>query len=527
MAWLQNKIGDIAQEQKEQALAAKAAELGFGYINFENTSIKLESLSIIPEEIAKDLSIICFFSVQKKIRIAVVNESDIRVKNYIAKLKSEGYSVNINLCTIESLGTALAYFDKTRETKIEKKISLSVDNTENTDTKQKKTDSEFKWHDLLNNVYVEALKGRASDIHFEAWEENALVRLRIDWILQDLKQIEPWLYDDVVRIIKHNSNLILNIKNKAQDWQFFIEVDNRKIDFRVSVLPTKHWESVVMRILDSSKNNIDLSSLWFLPIQIDILEKAIQKTDWMTLVTGPTWSWKTSTLYSILNKLKSKDKKLITLEDPIEYAVSDIVQSQIDEHFTFTEGLKACLRHDPDIIMLWEIRNQEAARTAMQASITGHQVLSTVHTNNAVEAFFRLLDLDIEPYLIASSVNLIIAQRLIRRNCPKCVKKRPIKKEHIAYIESLDLWLDLKEIKEESYSTWCENCSKSWFVWREAIAEFLPMDETIKEMILKGSPVIDFEKYIKKQWFIHIQASAIVKAIKWVTTFAEAFKVNI
>lgn len=529
MVSLQNKITSIWRADKEKAIEKKAKDKWFWYVNFENTKVQIDALYIIPEEIAIELGIVCFFVIQKKIRIALVNENDFKIKGYIEKLKWQWYSLNINLCSKESMQKALKEYWKIKKEKIETKIETE--------------ESEWQWdfftesvnrdywnvQDLLNELHAESIKFRASDIHIETLEDSTKIRFRIDWNLHDYKQINRDQYLELLNIIKHNANLILNINDTAQDWKYSYVINWRNIEIRVSILPTEFWESLVLRVLDSKRWIIKLDEIWLLPIQFKALKNSLKLTNWIILVGGPTWSWKTTTLYSILNVLNSNEKKLITLEDPVEYNLPWIVQSQISNNFNFADWLKACLRHDPDIIMLWEIREIESAKTAMQAAITWHQVLSTIHTNSALESLIRLKDLWIENYLITSSLNLIIWQRLVRKLCTNCAIKWPVKKETTEIINSmnLNLWIDISEIQEEYTSKWCEKCWNTWFHWREVVAEILGIDENIKNLIFLDAKVSDFKDYINSIWFISIQASAIVKAIKWITTFNEAFKIII
>ena len=528
---LQSKIWDINLGQKEEALEKKAKKMWFNYVNFSRVKIQLEALNIIPELVARELSIICFFAVQKKIRIAVVDENDRRVKDYISKLKWEGKNVNINLCSAEGMEIALTQYDKIRKIKVDDtKLEVEEDHKVKRDLKEDVTSNWESWaHEILNDIYKKSIEYRASDIHIEISEDKSLIRFRIDWLMQKYKEIDIEIYKKIVKVIKGNADLILNINSKAQEWQYYFEINDRKIDLRVSILPTPFWESIVLRILDSSKGDIDIEKLGFLPLQLEIINKVLERQNWIILTSWPTWSWKTSTLYSFLARLNTSDKKIITLEDPIEYHLDWLVQSQITEEFDFTQGLISSLRQDPDVIMLWEIREKQSARTAMQAAITWHLVLSTIHTNSALESIFRLKDLWVENYLIATSLSLIIWQRLIRKNCPHCKTKRPIKREHLEYIKSLKLniWIDISKITEEYFSSGCDKCLNTGFLWREVIWEFLIVDKVIEDLIFKEASVNEFKQYMDEKWFVSLEAAAIIQAIKWIINFDEAYKVVI
>lgn len=529
---LQTKIWDIALEQKEQALEAKAKDIWFGYVNFAHTKVQLEALNIIPLENARELKMVCFFIVQKKIRIALVNEYELWVKDYISKLKWEWYSVNINLCSDESFYIALQYYDKISKKTVEKDLHVEEDTSVRESeifSEEKVENTEFQGQEFLNTLYKQSIHLNASDLHIEPQEKDVRIRFRIDWILRTYKEIEKDLYHKVIRIIKHEARMVLNQSDKPQDWRYDFIINNRKIDLRVSIIPTPFGESVVTRILDTAKWWIHLDQLGFLPFQLEIINKSLKKTDWILLVTWPTGSWKSSTLYSILWNLNDSESKIITLEDPIEFHLNWVVQSQIGENYSFNDWLKACLRHDPDIIMLWEIRDKLAARTAMQAAITWHLVLSTVHANTALDSLFRLKDLQVEDYLIASSINLIIGQRLIRKNCPNCASQRQITHETHMIISSWEFKkvFDFEPSDIEHYWTWCDKCWNTWYLWRETVAEVMVIDEHIRHMISSNASQIQVNDYLKSKNFMTMPQIALHKALKGITTIEEALRINI
>jgi len=536
---LLNKFQNINQEEKEKSIANKAQSLWFWYVNFIEIKIQKESLEIIPEETARRLWIVCFFSIQKKLRIAIINENNLEVKNYLQKLKAEWFAININLASEESLEIALeAYKGIKKKREANENIEIKKDeknqkNEENEEIENKKIPEKkdktwaFEFQELLKDIYIWAIKNKASDIHIEPFSEKTIIRLRVDWWLMNFREITKKEWIAINRLIKYKAKLILNKTNIAQDWEYQIEVNHRKIDLRVSSLPSKHWEDIVIRLLDPINAKIDLSSLWFLNFQRELIEKQSEKKQWLILVTGPTWSWKTSTLYSLLNKINTDDKKIITLEDPVEYELDWLIQSNVNEDLTFADWLRAALRQDPDIIMLWEIRDEESASIALQASITGHFVLSTLHTNSAVESIFRLKNLWLKEYLISSSINLIIWQRLIRKNCEKCTEKKPISKKNLEILKALNpnIWVDFETEELFEYIwKWCEECGQRGFKWREVIWETLEFDEELKKIITNNWSFDKIKSYLKTQKYITMQDVAIAKAVNWTTTIEEALK---
>lgn len=371
----------------------------------------------------------------------------------------------------------------------------------------------------------------SSDIHYDNYETFTIIRFRIDWVLVDIFKLEKKEYKLLLERIKHSSNLKLNISNIPQDWKYSISVENWKIDVRVSTLPTPFWENMVSRILDSKKAIIDFEQLWFFWTTKRLLEKAILRNNWMILVTWPTWSWKTTTLYTILSKLNSREKKIITLEDPIEYQLSWIVQSEVNEKngYTFDMWLKALLRQDPDIIMLWEIRDYETLNTATQASLTGHLVFSTLHTKSASETLDRIINMWIKPYILASSLDTIIAQRLVRKVCDNCKTQYEKTPEETQIIKSMmnEIWMKWVNIDNIKLYKWsgCEHCNNSWYKWRLWIYEIISLNETLRNLIREWSTSEEIINEARKNDMIVMKEDGILKALKWFTTIEEVLKV--
>lgn len=371
----------------------------------------------------------------------------------------------------------------------------------------------------------------SSDIHYDNYETFTIIRFRIDGVLVDIFKLEKKEYKLLLERIKHSSNLKLNISNIPQDWKYSISVENWKIDVRVSTLPTPFWENMVSRILDSKKAIIDFEQLWFFWTTKRLLEKAILRNNWMILVTWPTWSWKTTTLYTILSKLNSREKKIITLEDPIEYQLSWIVQSEVNEKngYTFDMWLKALLRQDPDIIMLWEIRDYETLNTATQASLTGHLVFSTLHTKSASETLDRIINMWIKPYILASSLDTIIAQRLVRKVCDNCKTQYEKTPEETQIIKSMmsEIWMKWVNIDNIKLYKWsgCEHCNNSWYKWRLWIYEIISLNETLRNLIREWSTSEEIINEARKNDMIVMKEDGILKALKWFTTIEEVLKV--
>lgn len=339
---------------------------------------------------------------------------------------------------------------------------------------------------LLNAVFTEAVKSRASDIHIEPYEKRLLVRMRVDGLLRELISPSPMLAPLIVSRIKVMSKLDIAEKRLPQDGRISLQIAGRPIDVRVSTLPTGRGERVVLRLLDKKAGRIDLPSLG-MPDEIrEGLEKLISRPNGILLVTGPTGSGKTTTLYALLQKLHQVESNIMTVEDPIEYELAGVSQTQINTRvdLTFAKGLRAILRQDPDIVMVGEIRDLETVQIAVQASLTGHLVLSTLHTNTAIGAITRLRDMGIEPYLLSSSLIGVLAQRLVRRLCEECKVKIPLG------LEAKEAFASQRRRgrKGEPEGTFygpngCDACSQTGFTGRTGIYEFIPMEKELRQAI--------------------------------------------
>ncbi len=404
-----------------------------------------------------------------------------------------------------------------RFVKIEEKVKNAL--------KTQKTD------EALKDITIWALVLGSSDVHYDTFEEYVVVRFRIDGILVDIFKLTHKEYKPVLERLKYASGLKLNIFDIPQDWKYDMTIDERKIDVRVSTLPVWNSENVVCRILDNSNAIIDFEKLWFFWTTKRILEKAIARKNWMILVTGPTGSGKTTTLYTILAKLNTREKKVITLEDPIEYRLDGVIQSEVDEKkwFTFKTWLRALLRQDPDVIMVWEIRDKETLETATQASLTWHLVLSTLHTKSAAETLDRIVNMWLKPYVLASALDTIIAQRLIRKICPECKKEKDRTPLETSIIENMmkEIWMSNIPADHIKLYEWvgCGKCNNSWYAWRIWIYEIISLNEWLRDMIREWATTDEIIKKARNGDLITMKEDGILKAIKGYTTIEEILRV--
>lgn len=414
---------------------------------------------------------------------------------------------------------------------LEKKQEYYSEKFDKIEEKVKESIASQSTDEALNDITIWALVLWSSDIHYECFEDKISIRFRIDWILVDIFSINYKEYKLLLERLKYSANLKLNLTNIPQDWKYNINIDDRKLDVRVSILPTKYWENAVCRLLDSQKSIVNFEELGFFWTAKRIVEKSLDKKNWMILVTGPTWSGKTTTLYTMLSKLNTRDKKIITLEDPIEYEMPWIIQAEVNEKnwLTFQSWLRAILRQDPDIVMVWEIRDEETLSTATNASLTWHLVLSTLHTKSASETIDRLISMWLKPFIMASALDVIIAQRLVRKICPFCKKEKEKTPQEIAIVKSMmeEIWM--KNISTDNIKlyewTWCEKCNNSWYKWRVWIYEIIHIDENIRDLIRWAQKTEDILRAAKESWFIPMKEDGILKAIKWYTTIEEILRV--
>ncbi len=375
---------------------------------------------------------------------------------------------------------------------------------------------------LIEVILKSAIIARASDIHIEPTENSCIVRSRIDGMLAESFRFDKDIYPPLSSRLKLLSNLDIAERRKPQDGRFSATIVNREFDFRVSTLPIMNGESIVMRILDKSKVMIRLEDAGMSQHNFNIFNEALKVPYGIVLVTGPTGSGKTTTLYGALNNLKSVDRKLITVEDPVEYQMNLVQQVQVNSKvgLTFASALRSILRQDPDIIMIGEIRDQETLRIAIQAALTGHLVLSTLHTNDSISAINRMADMGIEPYLISGSLIAIEAQRLVRKICPNCKKSVEIP-DHVIN--------ELQEFLPEKYQFFkgsgCKECQGTGYIGREMISEVLRVDDTLTSMIAREASKAELTQEALKQGFVSMIQDGVNKAVEGKTTIDEVLRV--
>lgn len=540
-----NKIVD-----EEKLTEIRASMFGLSYFNLNEAEVPEEILNFLPEEIARTYKILCFDKVEGTIKIGMVepNLKAMEAVNFLAA--DEKLRVEYFLISEASWQKIFKQYQK-----MEQEISSALEvkaREEGDELIEVKTDSSDLSSDDINSAPVSrivsviirhAVEARASDIHIEPYAKESRVRYRIDGILHTSLTLPKSIHNAVIARVKVLARLKLDETRIPQDGRIRLVVNSREIDFRVSTLPLSTTEKVVMRILDSVQGVQTLESLGFNQIGLVRIKEGIQKTSGMVLITGPTGSGKTTTLYSILNILNQEGVNISTLEDPIEYEIKGINQSQVRPRigFSFANGLRSLLRQDPNIIMVGEIRDEETAELSIHASLTGHLVLSTLHTNDAIGAVFRLLDMKVERFLLASTLKTIVAQRLARRLCEHCKQETGLSED--AKQEMIDELKILPEsvIKTElpnfnnlqdiftQYKLYkavgCQRCENTGYSSRVSIAEVIDINDELKEMINNGDRNFNIETIMKTQEFISIKQDGIIKVLQGITTMEEVLRV--
>ncbi len=521
-------------------------------INWEKVEIDEEITSLISVESLEKYRFIPFKIEKGVISIAIVDDQDLNSQNALTffarrnKKKAKLFQV-----TEDEFQTLLRKIkdpsSKIKEALSDYEVKAKVEGEElSRKTRRKRARigvlKDAPVAKMVEVIIKNAIDGDASDIHVEPLDENVRVRYRVDGVLYNSITLPKKIGPAIVSRIKILSNLKIDEKRKPQDGRFRINDLGRTIDFRVSSLPTSHGEKVVMRILDTKAGLVELKKLGISGREKEVLEKVIQEPHGIILVTGPTGSGKSTTLYSVLRILNKIGVNIVTLEDPVEYVLEGVNQSQVrpEIEYTFASGLRSILRQDPDIIMVGEIRDEETAELAIHAALTGHLVLSTLHTNSAVGAVARLVDMGIQPFLLASSLKLLMAQRLVRRICSECKEEvkdiskdatEMIKKElkltdpeilkKKMEIESLD------QLKIQAYrGKGCGHCQKSGMKGRMGIFEVIEVNEEINKLIGDDSRERAIEEAAKRDGYTTMKQDGIIKVLKGLTTIEEVQRVT-
>jgi type IV pilus assembly protein PilB len=540
----EEKMEAIALKEKEKLAATKAASLGVPYISLKGFPISPETLTSVPKELAEKLKIICFLNTGTEIRLGAVDPTGDQIKELLLSLEDKFHSHGvIYLISENSFNTA---FNLYAALPTIKKIVSGVEITEADLKKYSEEIKNFKQlnekiqkaniTDIVTMVIAAAITGRSSDIHVEAEEKDIKIRFRIDGVLQDAAALSKDLWSKVISRIKLLSGLKINVTDIPQDGRFTIFVKEGKIDVRVSCLPTSYGESVVMRLLMPSSAGLGFEGLGLWEPAYSQLKVQTERPNGMIITTGPTGSGKTTTLYAILNKLNEPGVKIITLEDPVEYKLAGINQSQIDysRDYTFAKGLRSILRQDPDVVMVGEIRDLDTADIAIQAALTGHLVISTIHTNSASGAIPRFMSMGVKPFLLAPALNAVIGQRLVRRICENCKTEDKLDAETMARVKKIldELPSEVKEKYQKDLTamkflkgTGCEACNGIGYKGRLGIYEIMVMSAEIEKIILSEQvSEYQMQDIATKAGMVTMVQDGLLKALGGITSVSEVFE---
>ena len=551
---MNQNITDVLVEKKlidEEKLAQfTAAFLEIEYANLKDLGeIPKDILLLVPEPIARRYGVIAFAKDKDKLNLGMIDPEDLETRESIKK-KSD-LQVVPYLISKGSLEYGLKQYHNSLEaefakivTKQEENKDSSKDATASVNDKLKEMAEEIPVVRVVDTLLEYAIFEKASDIHIEPQEKEVMVRYRIDGVLHDVMTLPKVIQSALIARIKVISNLKIDEHRLPQDGRFKLEKDSYKISFRVSTIPVFDGEKVVIRLLDESAKALSLEELGFIHRNYDTILRNIKKPHGALLVTGPTGSGKSTTLYTILSMLNTKNINISTIEDPIEYHMTGVNQMQVNPKIglTFAMGLRALLRQDPNVIMIGEIRDAETAEEAVHAALTGHIVLSTLHTNNAAGAPPRLIDIGVEPYLIASTINVIVGQRLTRQICPDCKEEYKIEPEfeenlkkefnlpHLLEVLKREGFIE-KSVKSVTELTFfrgkgCDKCGHTGYRGRKGIYEVLEITPEIQELVMKRAPTTQVQDKAVEQGMILMWQDGFIKCLGGTTTIEEVLRVS-
>lgn len=513
--------------------------------DLQGISPDFEQLKILSKDTAQKIETLIFSKDKNTLKILSTNNFSDGLQKLLKNLEDKGYKYEVYYTSPSGFQYAMSWYtdmegiaEQKRKAEAEQKqaagkwaIAMIQKIFEKRDTMDP--------GDFIMELIRLAFQTGASDLHFQPQEDGVVVRIRIDGVLQEILEFTHADFAKYLQKMKFISGAKMNIDYLPQDGRFSFEAtdihgENRKIDVRINFMPGVQSESTVIRFLDPTKWISTFEKIGFTERTYAVLKRNLEKNTGITIFTWPTGSWKTTTLYTILNTLNDGKRKIITLEDPIEYELKWIQQSQINyaKGYTYEVWLKAILRHDPDIILIGETRSQETAEIAINAVLTGHLVFTTLHTNSAIESIPRLTSMEVKPYMLAPALNLIVAQRLVRRICPHCGTKREANyseqaeiKETLKNLKDLDPKLDFPFDGKIPQAVGCDQCNGSGYQWRIAIIETFEITDDIRKMIVDGKIGIDLYAKAREEWFLTLKEDGIIKMLQWDTTLDELRRV--
>ncbi len=538
------RLEELRKRGEEDLMKTLAPQYGLAYIDLHGVTINPEALTKIPEARARKANLVAFALLRNSLSVATNRPQDEETNRLIDELIKSGYQVTLHLCSTTSLEHGLARYADQKLTTATKKGVLDI----NTDDIYKQTatiktiadvhesinkistiNSPRRISETLELMFAGALALKASDIHIEPAELGIRLRYRLDGVLLDVSDIDAHLYGRLMSRLKLLAGMTLNEKKEAQDGRFQFRFGEREIEVRASIIPGAGGESMVMRLLDPGVASFSIDKLNLNPYLKAVMERELKRPNGLIITTGPTGSGKTTALYAFLRAVHDSEKKIITIENPVEYKLTGIVQTQIGPDYSFSSGLRAILRQDPDIIMVGEIRDREVAETAIHAAQTGHLVFSTLHTNSAAGGFPRLIDLGVDPRIIGSAVNIMLGQRLVRVLCPTCSTKRQATEKELELLRNnlrdYPEPVTIPDSLEVPVSVGCDACGGTGFKGRVGVFEAIMIDDTVEEVVIRDPREIMILEAAKSQRIPSMAQDGLMKVLDGLTTIEEVERV--
>ena len=543
------RLAELHGKEAEDLTQLLATRHHLPYIDLSKFSINTDALRLIPEPEARAALIAAFNITGKILSVIVRSPQNPDVQKIISELTDKGFTVNPYLGSETSLARAFSrYGEISKSTRaIAGVIDISSEEIDNflkevADLEEVKTRfakesdvtlAEGSITNILEIILAGGILVQASDIHLEPEEKSVRLRYRLDGVLHDITFFNSKLYRQILSRVKLVSGLKLNIMKTAQDGRFSIKLSNQEIEVRTSILPGAYGESIVLRILNPESILVAIETLGVEPALYQILEREIAKPNGLILLTGPTGSGKTTTLYAILRQINSTETKIITIEDPIEYHLEGVNQTQVNpgEDYTFLSGLRSALRQDPDVIMVGEIRDSETAKIAINGSLTGHLVLSTLHTNNAAGTIPRLIDLEVNPKVLDAALNIAIAQRLVRKLCPACKRPATLAASDQQLIAQVVAGIKRKraDFVAPPIAFWeavgCRECHGTGYRGRTGVFEAILLDKNIAALLVKNPNEREIKRVALGQGILDLREDGVVKALAGITSLGELNRV--
>lgn len=530
---LARALEDEKRNIEERETQRRARSLGLEYVSLQSFPMDLTALGIFSEQEAKDTESVPFYKERHDVRIGTMNPNNLQLKAKLGEMAGD-WNVTLYLISQSSYLATMKFYSKVvRPTSTFRDSVQFAAEQGSADLQTAVSKPGASASEILNAIFAKAVYQNSSDIHLEPEEKMIKVRFRVDGVLHDAAQLPKTMQHSVVSRIKLQAKLKLNIENEAQDGRFTVFNNGTPLDVRTSVLPSAYGEAIVMRLLGVGAVDLKIKDLGLTGKALDVVREQIAKPNGMVLTTGPTGSGKTTTLYAFLQELNAPGVKIITLEDPIEYKIQGIQQTPIDHHvdFNFAKGLRAILRQDPDILMVGEIRDPETAEVALQAALTGHVVLSTLHTNDASGAVPRLITMGVKPFTIAPAVNAIIAQRLVRRLCSECAEPAELNAAVLEKVQQIlnsvpkNAGVVVPDKLQFYHSKGCDQCGGLGYKGRVGVYEVIEVNDVMRELILKDPSIIDIKKLARENGTVTMEQDGLLKALEKITDVEEVFRV--